>query len=36
VFYYTQLLGLAMGIDPEELGLHKHVISTEALVDRFL
>ncbi|RDE12805.1 MAG: CoB--CoM heterodisulfide reductase subunit B [Candidatus Thorarchaeota archaeon] len=36
VFYYTQLLGLAMGIDPEELGLHKHVISTDALVDRFL
>jgi heterodisulfide reductase subunit B len=36
VFYYTQLLGLAMGMDPETLGLHKHVVSTQSLLDRLL
>ena len=34
VIYYTQLLGLAMGIDPVELGLDKHVISTEPFLDK--
>ncbi len=33
VIYYTQLLGMAMGIDPVELGLHKHVINTQPLLD---
>ncbi|MBD3407931.1 MAG: CoB--CoM heterodisulfide reductase subunit B [Candidatus Lokiarchaeota archaeon] len=36
VFYITQLLGLAMGIDPDELGLHKHVVSTQEIIDRIL
>ncbi|MGY5874510.1 MAG: CoB--CoM heterodisulfide reductase subunit B [Candidatus Thorarchaeota archaeon] len=36
VIYYTQLLGLAMGIDPNELGLHKHVINTEPLIEKVL
>ncbi|MGY5854295.1 MAG: CoB--CoM heterodisulfide reductase subunit B [Candidatus Thorarchaeota archaeon] len=34
VIYYTQLLGLAMGIDPNELGLHKHVISTDSFIEK--
>jgi len=34
VIYYTQLLGLAMGIDPNELGLSKHVISTQPFLDK--
>lgn len=34
VIYYTQLLGLAMGIDPVELGLHKHVINTQPFLDK--
>ncbi len=36
VLYYTQLLGLALGLEPEQLGLHKHVISTEDLLSRIL
>ncbi len=34
VLYYTQLLGLAMGLDPTELGLDKHVVNTQPLLDR--
>ena len=34
VIYITQLLGLAMGIEPTELGLHKHVINTEPFLDK--
>ena len=34
VIYYTQLLGLAMGLDPVELGLDKHIISTEHFLER--
>ncbi|MHA1858729.1 MAG: CoB--CoM heterodisulfide reductase subunit B, partial [Candidatus Thorarchaeota archaeon] len=36
VMYYTQLLGLAMGLEPDQLGLNKHVVSTKALLDRIL
>ncbi len=36
VIYYTQLLGLAMGIEPDELGLHKHVVSTQPFLDKIL
>lgn len=36
VIYYTQLLGLALGLDPTELGLDKHVISTQTLLDKAL
>jgi heterodisulfide reductase subunit B len=35
VFYYTQLLGLTMGLSKEELGLHKNAISTSQLLSRF-
>ena len=34
VLYYTQLLGLAMGLDPSELGLDKHVVDTKPLLDK--
>ncbi|MDP2940869.1 MAG: CoB--CoM heterodisulfide reductase iron-sulfur subunit B family protein [Candidatus Omnitrophota bacterium] len=27
VFYFTQLLGLALGIDPQKLGLEKHIVN---------
>ncbi|MEM2142506.1 MAG: heterodisulfide reductase-related iron-sulfur binding cluster, partial [Candidatus Thorarchaeota archaeon] len=33
VIYYTQLLGLAMGLDPNMVGLHKHVVDTKPFVD---
>jgi heterodisulfide reductase subunit B len=35
VFYYTQLLGLTMGLNKEELGLHKNAIPTSQLLSRF-
>jgi heterodisulfide reductase subunit B len=34
VLYYTQLLGLAMGLNPVELGLDKHVVDTKPLLDK--
>ncbi|MHA1485289.1 MAG: CoB--CoM heterodisulfide reductase subunit B [Candidatus Thorarchaeota archaeon] len=34
VIYYTQLLGLAMGLEPEELGLHQHMIKTQPMLDK--
>jgi len=34
VIYYTQLLGLAMGLNPTELGLDKHVVNTQPLLDK--
>jgi heterodisulfide reductase subunit B len=36
VIYYTQLIGLAMGLDPTELGLDNHVISTQPLLGKIL
>ncbi|MGD8545590.1 MAG: CoB--CoM heterodisulfide reductase iron-sulfur subunit B family protein [Candidatus Bathyarchaeota archaeon] len=33
VLYYPQLLGLAMNIDPREVGLHLNRASTESLLD---
>ena len=36
VIYYTQLLGLAMGLKPTELGLDNHVVSTKPLLDKIL
>jgi heterodisulfide reductase subunit B len=27
-------VGLAMGFDPKELGMHKHIASTENVVER--
>ncbi|MGD8501226.1 MAG: CoB--CoM heterodisulfide reductase iron-sulfur subunit B family protein [Phycisphaerales bacterium] len=32
VFYFTQLMGLAFGISPDKLGLHKHFVSAEELL----
>ncbi len=34
VLHLPQLVGLALGIDPKELGLGKHVASTKLVVDR--
>jgi heterodisulfide reductase subunit B len=34
VLYFTQLLGLAMGLDPQELGLGVHMIDTQPLLDK--
>ncbi len=34
VVYYTQLLGLAMGINPDDLGFAKHVVSTQPLLNK--
>jgi len=36
VIYYTQLLGLAMGLNPSELGLDVHMIDTQPLLDKIL
>ena len=32
IIYYTQLLGLAMGFSPRELGLHQNFVSVEPLL----
>jgi heterodisulfide reductase subunit B2 len=32
VIYFTQLMGLAFGMEPEEVGLEKHFVTTEALL----
>jgi heterodisulfide reductase subunit B len=34
IVYFTQLMGLAFGIEPEDLGLHKHLVSTEGLISK--
>ncbi len=34
VFYYTQLLGLAMGIEPKKLGLELNLSPVEAIVEK--
>lgn len=36
VVYYTQLLGLAMGLNPTNLGLEVHMINTQPLLDKIL
>ena len=36
VLYYTQMMGLAFGMLPSELGLDKLVVSANALVERIL
>ncbi|MBN2168752.1 MAG: 4Fe-4S dicluster domain-containing protein, partial [Actinobacteria bacterium] len=35
VFYYTELLGLALGLDPEEMGLGMHRINVQRFFDRW-
>ena len=32
VFYFTQLMGLAMGVAGDKLGLQKHFVSTDGLL----
>ena len=27
IFYFTQLVGLALGIEPKKLGLEKHIVN---------
>ena len=34
VVYFTQLIGLAMGLEPHELGLDRHLVSTDKLLAR--
>lgn len=34
IFYFTQLIGLAMGIKEKELGLNKHIVSPKGLLKR--
>ncbi|MCZ7403245.1 MAG: CoB--CoM heterodisulfide reductase subunit B, partial [Candidatus Methanoperedens sp.] len=34
VIYFTQLMGLAMGLDPKELGLSKHFVPTDKLIEK--
>ncbi len=36
IIYITQLIGLALGLDPDELGLGKHVVSTQPVLDKVL
>lgn len=33
VLYFTQVMGLAFGIEPKELGLTKHLVSTEPVLE---
>jgi heterodisulfide reductase subunit B len=33
IFYFTQLMGLAFGIPAEQLGIHKHFVSAEGMID---
>lgn len=36
VLYYPQILGLALGFNPKELGLHMNIVKTEELLSRIL
>ncbi len=36
VFYFTQLLGLAMGLSRKETNVHKHIVNTRPLLTRVL
>jgi heterodisulfide reductase subunit B/NAD-dependent dihydropyrimidine dehydrogenase PreA subunit len=35
IFYYTELLGLALGLGPEEIGLEMHRTSVESFLERW-
>ena len=35
VIYITQLAGLAVGIDPKVLGLHRHLVPTDSFVKKY-
>ncbi|MHC4478159.1 MAG: CoB--CoM heterodisulfide reductase iron-sulfur subunit B family protein [Planctomycetota bacterium] len=32
IFYFTQLMALALGVAPEKLGLHKHLVAAEGVL----
>jgi succinate dehydrogenase / fumarate reductase cytochrome b subunit len=34
VLHLPQLLGLALGLEPKELGMHKHVAATDAVQEK--
>ncbi len=34
VLYVTELVGLALGLDPKAMGMHRHYVSTQPLLDR--
>ena len=34
ILHVPQLLGLAMGLEPEDLGLNRHVVDTQALLTK--
>jgi heterodisulfide reductase subunit B len=34
IIYFTQLIGIAMGIPPKELGLDKHLVSTDKFIKK--
>ncbi len=34
VFYFTELMGLALGLNPQELGVNKHFVDTSAVVKK--
>jgi succinate dehydrogenase / fumarate reductase cytochrome b subunit len=36
VLHFPQLVGLALGLEPKELGMGKHVVSTAAVTDKVL
>lgn len=36
IFYFTQLVGLGLGIEPKKLGLNKHIISPLPLLEEIL
>ena len=36
VLYFTQILGLGLGIDPKKLGMKKNIISTDAIVEKVI
>jgi heterodisulfide reductase subunit B len=36
IFYFTQLLGLAFGLNPEELGLKRHLIKSDDVLNKMV
>ena len=34
ILHIPQLLGLAMGLEPEELGMNRHVVDTQPLLEK--
>ncbi len=34
VLFFTQLIGLALGLDPAQLGLKRHIVPTASVIAR--